>query len=98
MGLGAGDVLCIEVAVEIDRSIDRFEDRVGLLPEHAAPHPLVHHVHPRRNCSPMTAPTPETPIGPAGKPRLGRLLLAAALLGAAVGFAAVYGMGGLKRN
>jgi thiol-disulfide isomerase/thioredoxin len=46
----------------------------------------------------MTAPTPETPTGPTGRSRLARLLLIAALLGAAVGFAAVYGMGGLKRN
>jgi thiol-disulfide isomerase/thioredoxin len=46
----------------------------------------------------MSVPTPETPTGPSGRAKLARLLIVAAVLGAAVGFAAVYGIGGLKRN
>jgi thiol-disulfide isomerase/thioredoxin len=45
----------------------------------------------------MTTP-PELPSGPAGRAQMLRVLVAAALVGAAVGLAAVYGMGGLMRN
>jgi thiol-disulfide isomerase/thioredoxin len=43
----------------------------------------------------MTAPDPTAPTGPS---KTLRIVLAAALLGAAAGFAAVYGIGGLSRN
>jgi len=45
----------------------------------------------------MTTPPP-LPSGPAGRAQTLRILLAAALVGAGVGFAAVYGIGGLSRN
>jgi thiol-disulfide isomerase/thioredoxin len=46
----------------------------------------------------MTMPPPVVPAGPKGRAQLLRIMLAAAIAGAAVGFAAVYGIGGLKRN
>jgi thiol-disulfide isomerase/thioredoxin len=46
----------------------------------------------------MTMPPPQVPTGPSGRAQTLRILLAAALVGAAVGFAAVYGIGGLVRN
>jgi thiol-disulfide isomerase/thioredoxin len=46
----------------------------------------------------MTVPPPELPAGPWGRAQMLRILLAAALVGAGVGFAAVYGIGGLMRN
>lgn len=46
----------------------------------------------------MTMPPPHPPSGPSGRAQTLRILFAAALVGAAVGFAAVYGMGGLERN
>jgi thiol-disulfide isomerase/thioredoxin len=46
----------------------------------------------------MTTPPPVVPAGPKGRTQLLRIMLAAAIAGAAVGFAAVYGIGGLKRN
>lgn len=46
----------------------------------------------------MTAPPPESPAGRSGRRQVLRLLLVAAIAGAAVGFAAVYGIGGLMRN
>ena len=46
----------------------------------------------------MTLPPPTVPTGPSGRAKLLRILLVAALLGMAAGFAAVYGIGGLKRN
>src|SRR5690606_23889432 len=86
------------VAVEVDRGIDRFENRVGLLLEPAAPHALVHGFRSRRTDDPMTATPPQLPSGPAGRAQTLRIVLAAALVGAGVGFAAVYGIGGLSRN
>lgn len=46
----------------------------------------------------MSMPSPHLPSGPSGRAQTLRVLLAAALVGAGVGFAAVYGIGGLKRN
>jgi thiol-disulfide isomerase/thioredoxin len=46
----------------------------------------------------MTVPSPELPSGATGRAQMLRILLAAALVGAAVGFAAVYGIDGLMRN
>lgn len=46
----------------------------------------------------MTVPPPELPSGHSGRTKILRLLLAAAALGAVVGFAAVYGIDGLMRN
>lgn len=46
----------------------------------------------------MTMPPPDVPPGPSGRAQWLRILIAAALVGAAVGFAAVYGIGGLMRN
>jgi thiol-disulfide isomerase/thioredoxin len=46
----------------------------------------------------MTVPPSDAPSGPSGRARLWRLVLAAAVVGAGIGFAAVYGIGGLVRN
>jgi thiol-disulfide isomerase/thioredoxin len=46
----------------------------------------------------MSVPPPAVPTGPSSRTKTIRILLAAALLGAAAGFAAVYGIGGLSRN
>ncbi|MCC6949568.1 MAG: TlpA family protein disulfide reductase [Bradyrhizobiaceae bacterium] len=46
----------------------------------------------------MIVPPPVPPSGPSGRRKTLWLLLAAALLGVAAGFAAVYGIGGLSRN
>ena len=46
----------------------------------------------------MTLPPPAVPTGPSGRAKTLRILLVAALLGVAAGFAAVYGIGGLMRN
>ena len=46
----------------------------------------------------MIVPPPVPPNGPSGRKKTLWLLAAAALLGAAAGFAAVYGIGGLERN
>jgi thiol-disulfide isomerase/thioredoxin len=46
----------------------------------------------------MTMPSPNLPSGGSGRAQTLRILLAAALVGAGVGLAAVYGIGGLKRN
>jgi thiol-disulfide isomerase/thioredoxin len=46
----------------------------------------------------MTLPPPNVPTDPSGRKKTLRIVLIAALLGVAAGFAAVYGIGGLKRN
>lgn len=46
----------------------------------------------------MTLPPPTVPTGPSGRAKMLRILSVAVLLGVAAGFAAVYGIGGLKRN
>jgi thiol-disulfide isomerase/thioredoxin len=46
----------------------------------------------------MTQPPPTVPTGPSGRTKTLRIVLLAALLGVAAGFAAVYGIGGLERN
>jgi len=46
----------------------------------------------------MTLPPPTVPTGPPGREKMLRIVLVAALLGVAAGFAAVYGIGGLMRN
>jgi thiol-disulfide isomerase/thioredoxin len=46
----------------------------------------------------MTLTPPELPSGASGRAQTLRIILAAALVGVAVGFAAVYGIGGLIRN
>jgi thiol-disulfide isomerase/thioredoxin len=46
----------------------------------------------------MTLPPPTVPTGPSGRGKTTLIVLVAALLGVAAGFAAVYGIGGLKRN
>lgn len=46
----------------------------------------------------MTMPPPVVPAGPFGRAQTLRILLAAALVGVALGLAAVYGIGGLERN
>jgi hypothetical protein len=42
VGLARGDVLPVEVAVEIDRGVDVLHDRIGLRSETAAPHFVAH--------------------------------------------------------
>jgi thiol-disulfide isomerase/thioredoxin len=46
----------------------------------------------------MTLPPPSDPTGPSGRGKTTLIVLGAALWGVAAGFAAVYGIGGLKRN
>lgn len=46
----------------------------------------------------MTLPPLPVPTGPSGQGKTTLIVLVAALLGVAAGFAAVYGIGGLKRN
>src|SRR5215472_9472161 len=42
MGLAGGNVLPVQVAVEIDRGVDVLHDRVGLVAEPPAPHFVAH--------------------------------------------------------
>src|SRR5215217_6649461 len=92
MRLGGGNVLAVQVAVDVDRGVDLRHDRVGLRREAAAPH-LVTHVStepvPR-----MTASTDDVPRPPRRRARIAAI----ALIGAAAGLAAVYGMGALTGN
>ena len=44
MGLGRGDVLGVEVTIDVDRDVYLLHDRIGTLGEPAAPH-LVAHDH-----------------------------------------------------
>jgi hypothetical protein len=42
VGLGRGDVLGIEVTVDVDGDVDFLHDRIGTLGEPAAPHLVAH--------------------------------------------------------
>jgi hypothetical protein len=42
MSLGAGNVLGVQRAIDLDRSIDFFHDGIGLRAEPAAPHLVAH--------------------------------------------------------
>ena len=87
MRLACGDVLAVQVPVNVDRGVDRLHDRVGARREAPAPHFVAHD-------------TVTTSIGMKQTPFFSRFrfMPAAFILGAMAGLAVVYGMGGFQRN
>src|SRR5437660_8375133 len=97
MGLAGGDVLAVEVPVEIDGGVDLLHDRVGAGRETAAPH-LVAHDTPFGNAE-VLLPMTDQPHPSLDEHRRRRWVAAAVLLalgGAVAG--AVYGIGSAGRN
>src|SRR6476659_2007398 len=88
MGLGRGDVLAVEMPVDIDGGVDLLHDGAGARREPSAPHLVAHGCY--RGLSTVTE-------RPAPKKRL-VLMVAGAIAGLAVGLAAVYGIAGLTGN
>src|SRR5260221_1847557 len=94
MGLAGGNVLAEEVPIEINGGIDVLHDRVGAGAETPAPHLVAHGTS--TEVSPVMT-GPDAAAGPHAKRRLGTIVVDAIAGGATV-FAAVYGIGALKRN
>src|SRR3954462_2124422 len=66
MGLACGDVLAVEVPVEIDGGVNLLHDRVRAVREAAAPH-LVAHGRPRGSDDRSTAAFANTAPAPMGR-------------------------------
>ena len=94
MGLAGGNVLAEEVSIEIDGGIDVLHDRVGAGAETPAPHLIAHGTF--TEVSPIMT-GPEAAARTHAKRRLATIVVAA-MSGATVVLAAVYGIGALKRN
>src|SRR5260370_9046573 len=94
VGLAGGNVLAEEVPIEINGGSDVLHDRVGAGADTPAPH-LVAHGTPTEVSPVMTGP--EAAARTHAKRRLVTIVVAAIAGGATV-FAAVYGIGALKRN
>src|SRR4029077_17270429 len=98
MGLAGGDVLPVQVAVEIDRGVDLLHDRGGFVAAPPTPHFVAHDTYSEglQVLSPMT----ELPAEPYYKVRRRRLIAATAwaLAGTLAVLAGVYGIGRLRGN
>ena len=96
MGLARGNVLPVEVAVEIDRGVDLLHDRIGPGPEASAPHFVAHDAFAAEVLPPMTEPSAE----PYDKVRRRRVIAVVVWCAIAAGvvLAGVYGMGRLRGN
>src|SRR5262245_55129579 len=91
MRLACGDVLAVQVPVNVDRGVDLRHDRVGARREAPAPHFVAHDTVTKK-----PSPRPEMKQTPFFS-RF-RFMPAAFILGAMGGLALVYGMGGFQRN
>src|ERR1700733_9706676 len=94
MGLAGGDVLPVEVTVEIDRGVDLGHDGIGLRLKAPAPHFVTAHDASAEDLPPMT----ELPAEPHYKVRRRRVVSVAALCGTLAVLAGVYGIVHLRRN
>src|SRR5262249_24551778 len=93
MGLARGNVLPVEVPVEIDGGVDLLHDGVGVFAEAPTPHLVAHDLTCNLTCRGLTPPT--TGTGDAVKGHAKRRLTvvtAGGLAGIAIGLAAVYGI------
>src|SRR6185437_12394967 len=86
MALGRGDVLAVQMPVEVDRGVDFLHDGAGARREPPAPHFVAH----------VAALGTSTEVLPM-KRRL-FLILAGGIAGFAAALAAVYGIAGLTGN
>src|SRR5262245_2328361 len=89
MGLGRGDVLAVEMPVEVDRGVDLLHDGTGARRESPTPHFVAHGI----STKPLMTETQSS----FAKKRL-VMVLAGGIAGVAVGLAGVYGIATLTRN
>ena len=100
MGLGRGDVLAVEMPVEIDGGVDLLHDGAGARREPPTPHFVAHVVALIANLGITTEVPPimtERPTSRFAKKRLA-MVLAGGVAGVVVGLAGVYGIATLTRN
>src|SRR5262245_1963463 len=93
MGLARGNVLPVEVPVEIDGGVDLLHDGVGSFAEAPTPQLVAHHLTCELTCRGLTPPMTDT--GKAAKSHAKRrlaVIAAGSRAGIAVGLAAVYGI------
>src|SRR5207249_7477258 len=103
MGLARGNVLPVEVPVEIDGGVDLLHDGVGMFAEAPTPHLVAHDLTCNLNCDlacrGLTPPMTETGNAAKGHARRRLAVVAAGgLAGVAIGLAAVYGIGAFLGN
>src|SRR6516225_9017056 len=100
MGLACGDVLPVEVAVEIDRGVDLLHDRVGTRAEASAPHFVAHDASAAEVLSLMTDPSAEPSYN--ARRRVTWFVALFLALGGGIAIlavlAGVYGMGRSRSN
>src|SRR5262245_16187008 len=99
MGLARGNVLPVEVPVEIDGGVDLLHDGVGVFAEAPTPHLVAHDLTCNLICRGLTPPM--TGTGNTAKSHAKRrlaVIAAGSLAGVAVGLAAVYGISAFIRN
>src|SRR5262245_40699391 len=89
MGLGRGDVLAVEMPVEVDRGVDLLHDGTGARRESPTPHFVAHGI----STKPLMTETQSS----FAKKRLA-MVFAGGIAGVVVGLAGVYGIATLTRN
>jgi len=89
MGLGRGDVLAVQMPVEVDRGVDLLHDGAGARREPPTPHFVAHGI--------FTKPLMTETQSSFAKKRLA-MVLAGGIAGVVVGLAGVYGVSTLTRN
>src|SRR5262249_62041479 len=89
MGLGRGDVLAVEMPIEVDRGVDLLHDGAGARREPPTPHFVAHGI----STKPLMTETQSS----FAKKRL-VMVLAGGIAGVAVGLAGGYGVATLTRK
>src|SRR6187431_2670918 len=89
MGLGRGDVLAVQMPIEVDRGVDLLHDGAGARREPPTPHFVAHGI----STKPLMTETQSS----VAKKRLA-MVLAGGIAGVVVGLAGVYGIATLTRN
>src|SRR5678815_5130074 len=89
MGLGRGDVLTVQMPVEVDRGVDLLHDGAGARRKPPTPHFVAHGI--------FTKPLMTETQSSFAKKRLA-MVLAGGIAGVVIGLAGVYGIATLTRN
>src|SRR5271165_7194472 len=97
MGLGRGDVLAVEMPVEIDGGVDLLHDGAGTGSKPTAPHFVAHRLAFGTTTLRVHRPMTESSSPSHARRRIG-LIVVAGLAGVAVGMAGVYGIATLGSN